>query len=149
MWGMCVHCTSDHVIIIDCYDTHTHTRAHAVLRDLSRVFNTELYLFSTAYIMVPRCWYCLYSSMQHSAAGSMNVIDQVAPVKTIPSRSKSPTHSGGFFDRCVTLLFSVQVYWYCCRSDSYPSHYDSGSRWVLNYKQLVDNHIQSCFDLLK
>ena len=35
----------------------------------------------------------------HSAAGSMNVIDQVAPVKTIPSRSKSPTHSGGFFDR--------------------------------------------------
>ena len=48
--------------------------------------------------------------MQHSAAGSMNVIDQVAPVKTIPSRSKSPTHSGGFFDRCVTLLLCVQIY---------------------------------------
>ena len=46
----------------------------------------------------------------HSAAGSMNVIDQVAPVKTVPSRSKSPAHSGGLFDRCVTLSFCRDMY---------------------------------------
>ncbi|XP_065911439.1 ADP-ribosylation factor GTPase-activating protein 2-like [Dysidea avara] len=46
------------------------------------------------------------SHQSHSAAGSMNVIDQVAPVKTSSSRSKGP---GSYYDR----------------SDSYTSHYDS------------------------
>jgi len=36
------------------------------------------------------------SHQSHSAAGSMNVIDQVAPVKTTSSRSKGP---GSYYDR--------------------------------------------------